>query len=219
MPAGLTAIVDYGICNIDSIARALEDLGANVEKTRDPRAVERAARIVLPGVGAFGAAMANLRKWGLHDAIRARVLQADVPFLGICLGMQLMASRGEEYGAHAGLDLVPGTARQLVAKNADERIPHIGWNEVVPANGNPLFADPLFAGPLFAGIASASDFYFVHSYHLEPEADASVLARTPYCGGFVSAVGVAGRPIFGTQFHPEKSQRNGQQLLRNFLAI
>lgn len=209
MPAGLTAIVDYGICNIDSIARALEDLGANVEKTRDPRTVERAERIVLPGVGAFGAAMANLRKWGLHDAIRARVLQADVPFLGICLGMQLMASRGEEYGAHEGLDLVPGTARHLVAKNADERIPHIGWNEVVPAHGDPLFA----------GIASASDFYFVHSYHLVPDDDAAALARTPYCGGFVSAVGVAGRPIFGTQFHPEKSQRNGQRLLQNFLAI
>jgi glutamine amidotransferase len=209
MASGLTAIVDYGICNIDSIARALEDLGASVEKTRDPRTVERASRIVLPGVGAYGAAMANLRKWGLDQAIQARVAQADVPFLGICLGMQLMASSGDEYGTHGGLDLVPGKVVRLVAQNADERIPHIGWNEVVAA------ADC----PLFEGVAPASDFYFVHSYHFETATPAVQMARTPYCGGFVSAVGVTGRPIFGTQFHPEKSQRNGQRLLRNFLAM
>ncbi len=209
MPAGLTAIVDYGLCNIDSIARALEDLGARVEKTRDPRVVERAARIVLPGVGAYGAAMANLAKWGLDNAIRARLSQADVPFLGICLGMQLMASEGEEFGRHAGLDLVPGTVRQLVAQNADDRIPHIGWNEVMPTAEMQLLA----------GIEPASDFYFVHSYHLVVRDEAVEAARTPYCGGFTSVVAVPGRPVFGTQFHPEKSQRNGQRLLRNFLAI
>lgn len=206
--AGSVAVVDYGLCNIDSIARALEELGANVEKTRDARAVERADRIVLPGVGAYGAAMANLRKWRLDDAIRARV-DAGAPFLGICLGMQLMASHGEEFGQHEGLGLVPGTVRKLAAQNADDRIPHIGWNEVVPSG----------ASPLFEGIVPGSDFYFVHSFHFVAR-DASVeVARTPYCGGFTSIVMIPGRPVFGTQFHPEKSQRNGRHLLRNFLTL
>ena len=206
--AGSVAVVDYGLCNIDSIARALEELGASVEKTRNPRAVERADRIVLPGVGAYGAAMSNLRKWRLDDAIRARV-EAGAPFLGICLGMQLMATRGEEFGDHEGLGLVPGTVRRLTAQNADDRIPHIGWNEVVPCGGCALFE----------GIASGSDFYFVHSFHFAVRDAAVEAARTPYCGGFTSIIAMPDRPVFGTQFHPEKSQRNGRRLLRNFLSL
>jgi glutamine amidotransferase len=209
MSTSVTTIVDYGLCNIDSIARVLEELGGNVEKTRDPRAVERADRIVLPGVGAFGAAMKNLAAWRLDVAIRERVATSDTPFLGICLGMQLMTDRGEEHGEHAGLGLVAGRTVRLTAQSANERVPHIGWNEALPA-GEAL---------LFAGVPEASDFYFVHSYHVVVDDEAAVAARTPYCGGFTSAVALPGKPVFGTQFHPEKSQRNGQRLLRNFLAV
>jgi len=208
MTSGTVAVIDYGLCNIDSITRALEELGAQVDKTRDPRVVDRADRIVLPGVGAYGAAMANLRKWGLVESIQARI-EANTPFLGICLGMQLMATRSDEFGSHMGLGIVPGTVLRLEARNADERVPHIGWNEVVPTPGMLLFE----------GIAPASDFFFVHSFHLQVRETVNEAARTPYCGGFTSAVFLPGKPVFGTQFHPEKSQRNGRRLLRNFLAV
>lgn len=209
MSASTTTIVDYGLCNIDSIARVLEELGAKVATTRDPRVVERADRIVLPGVGAYGAAMKNLAAWRLDVAIRERVASSDTPFLGICLGMQLMTDRGEEHGDHGGLGLIAGRTVRLKPENADERVPHIGWNEALPA-GEAL---------LFAGVPAASDFYFVHSYHVVADEAAAVAARTPYCGGFTAAVALPGKPVFGTQFHPEKSQRNGQRLLRNFLAV
>ena len=209
MPAGLTAVVDHGLCNLDSIARALEDLGATVEKTRDPRVVEKADRVVLPGVGAFGAAMRHLTEWRLAPAIKDRVAHGDVPFLGICLGMQLMAARGLEYGEHDGLGLVPGVVRRLEPATPEEQVPHIGWNEVEPAGD----------APLFQGVPAGSDFYFVHSFHLDLGDPAFEQARTPYCGGFTSAVRVPGTPILGTQFHPEKSQRFGQAVLRNFLAL
>jgi imidazole glycerol-phosphate synthase subunit HisH len=209
MRSGITAIVDYGLCNIDSIARAFEELGAEVAKTTDPRVVERAARIVLPGVGAFPAAMANLNRHGLAGAIQTRVSQGNVPFLGVCLGMHLMASSGEEHGFQHGLSLVPGNVCRLQVQNRDERIPHIGWNEVVDLGGCPLLD----------GIPCGSDFYFVHSYRFSVADPAFEAARTPYCGGFTSIVTVPGKPIFGTQFHPEKSQKNGRRLLANFMLL
>ena len=209
MAGGLVAVVDHGLCNVDSIARALEECGARVEKTRDPRVVARADRIVLPGVGAFGAAMRNLAAWGLDLAIRESVARGTVPFLGICLGMQLMAKTGTEGGAVPGVDLVDADVVHLVAQGADERVPHIGWNTVTARTDHPLFN----------GLAPGSDFYFVHSYHLRCRDAACAIATTPYCGGFTAAVALADRPIFGVQFHPEKSQRNGFRLIRNFLAI
>ncbi len=210
MAAGLTAVVDYGLCNLDSMARALEECGAaTVEKTRDPRIVSRADRVVLPGVGTFGAAMRNLRDWHLLDAI-CEASANNVPFLGACLGMQLMATIGTEGGARTqGLGLVEGEVVRLVAQSTEERVPHIGWNEVHPKSGSALFADGDETG----------DFYFVHSFHIrlvDPSAEA---ARTPYCGGFTSTIEIPGRPIFGTQFHPEKSQKNGFRLLKRFLAV
>lgn len=212
MGAGLTVVIDYGLCNIDSMARALEECGAKeVVPTRDPRIVDRADRIVLPGVGTFSAAMRNLADWRLLDAIREASARGNVPFLGACLGMQLMAARGFE-GNDAGIDgigLVAGEVVPLSPANADERIPHIGWNEVTAREGSVLFD----------GLARASDFYFVHSYHLRLASAADEAGRTPYCGGFTAAIEVAGKPIFGAQFHPEKSQRNGFHLLRNFLAV
>ena len=213
MAAGVTVVVDYGLCNVDSMTRALEECGASdVERTRDPRVVDRADRIVLPGVGNFAAAMRNLAAWGLLESIRQRSSTREVPFLGACLGMQLMASAGTEgatNGKIEGVGLVEGEVVHLAQQNADERIPHIGWNEVMAKPGSVLFE----------GIPEASDFYFVHSYHLKLCDGAGEAGRTPYCGGFTAAIEAIDRPIFGTQFHPEKSQKNGFRLLRNFLAV
>ncbi|MHB2168631.1 imidazole glycerol phosphate synthase subunit HisH [Alsobacter sp. R-9] len=200
-------VVDYALCNIDSIARALDECGASVSVTRDPRVVEAADRLVLPGVGSFPRAMANLAEWGLVDAIRVRVADGAVPFLGICLGMQLMATKGTEHGACDGLGLLEATVTSLSPVQG-ERIPHMGWNEVEDCSSSSLFA----------GLAARPDFYFVHSYHLVPDDQAWVAGTTPYSGSFVSAIASPAAPIFGTQFHPEKSQKNGFRVLRNFLA-
>lgn len=208
--AGLTAVVDYGLCNIDSMARALEECGArDVQPTRDPRVIDKADRIVLPGVGSFAAAMRNLDAWRLAEPIRAAAASGRVPFLGACLGMQLMASTGSEGGRGiVGLGLVAGEVVRLEPRDAGEHVPHIGWNEVVARD----------TSALFAGIAESADFYFVHSYHLRLDDARDEAAHAAYCGGFTAAIEIPGRAIFGTQFHPEKSQRNGFGLLRNFLA-
>jgi imidazole glycerol-phosphate synthase subunit HisH len=211
--SGLTVTVDYGLCNVDSMTRALEECGAKrVERTRDPRVLDRADRIVLPGVGNFAAAMRNLDAWRLLEPIRERCSTREVPFLGACLGMQLMARGGAEGAIEneiEGLALLDGNVIRLERQNADERIPHIGWNEVIARPG----------AVLFQGIPDASDFYFVHSYHLKLGCAAAEAGRTPYCGGFTAAIELPDRPVFGTQFHPEKSQKHGLQLLRNFLAV
>jgi len=200
------AIVDYGLCNIDSVVRAVEECGAEAVVTSEPAGLARGSCVILPGVGAFGDAMTLLEQRGLVDPLRELVLEQGVPFLGICLGMQLMGTRGEEGGDRKGLGLVPGVVTRLVPDAADTRIPHIGWNEVHYAG----------APSLFTGIPSGKDFYFVHSYHFRTEQPAASLGRTPYCGGFTSVV-QGGPAMFGVQFHPEKSQRVGKQLLKNFL--
>lgn len=213
MAAGLTAVVDYGLCNTDSMVRALEECGATeVVRTRDPCVIHRADRIVLPGVGNFSAAMRNMESYGLVDIIREAGNTGSVPVLGACLGMQLMATSGSEgarNGIVAGLGIVAGEVAQLTPMNDGERIPHIGWNDVDARRGSALFRS----------LAERTDFYFVHSYHLRLANPNDEAGRTSYCGGFTAAIEVAGRPIFGTQFHPEKSQKNGFQLLRNFLAV
>jgi glutamine amidotransferase len=198
-------IIDYGLCNIDSIRRATEVCGGQPTVTRDPDALLDFELLILPGVGAFGAAMANLDGWGLSEAIRERG-KAGTPILGICLGMQLLAEGSEEGGSFAGLGLVPGQVVQLTARQADERVPHMGWNSVEFAREDPIFS----------GIASGTDFYFVHSFHLRCADQAHVLAKTPFCGGFVSVV--RREAVWGTQFHPEKSWPAGHQLLTNYLA-
>jgi glutamine amidotransferase len=199
------AIVDHGQSNLNSIARAIEECGGTSMVTDDPAVLRKANRIVLPGVGAFPAAIANLRAKGLFGALLEEVARRPVPLLGICLGMQLLAELGTEGGEHAGLGLIPGKVVKFAPAN-DERVPHMGWNEV----------RPVCDSALFRGIAANTDFYFVHSYYLEcPEANA--VARTPYCGDFVSVA--ANGNVMAVQFHPEKSQRAGFQLLRNFLAV
>jgi imidazole glycerol-phosphate synthase subunit HisH len=199
------AIIDYGLCNLDSIRRAVEVCGGDPFVTDDPDELNSANLLILPGVGAFGVAMSNLRARGMDQAIRDQV-GAGIPLLGICLGMQLLASRSAEGGDHAGLDLVAGDVVLLREQAAGDRVPHIGWNSV----------DATTQGePLLAGIAPGTDFYFVHSYHVRCRAPTHEVASTPYCGGFTSIIRRG--HVAGTQFHPEKSQRAGFRLLTNYL--
>jgi imidazole glycerol-phosphate synthase subunit HisH len=200
------AIIDYGLCNLDSVRRAFEVLGADPFITAEPDDLPRADRIVLPGVGAFPDAMAALHKTSMAEALQREVLETGVPFLGVCLGMQLLAGRSTELGLTEGLGLVDADVVRFEPADA-ERVPHVGWNEVHPHPSSRLFAR----------IPAGVDFYFVHSYHVRCRTSESVAATTPYCGEFVSAVEQGN--IFGVQFHPEKSQRNGFALLENFLAV
>lgn len=201
------AVIDYGLCNLDSIARALEKCGARVLLADGPGPIGEADRLVLPGVGAFPAAMRNLRQRGLADALLARVADGQTPLLGICLGMQLLAEHGCEFGGADGLGLIPGEVIPLRPAKSGERVPHMGWNALERRS----------ECALFDAIEADRDFYFVHSFHLTCADPSDVLATTPYCGGFVSVVRRGN--VFGTQFHPEKSQRAGFALLRNFLSL
>jgi glutamine amidotransferase len=200
------AIVDTGLCNLDSIARAIEECGGKSFVTEDPVRLEGAAHIVLPGVGAFPEAMARLKARGLDVALGEQVIERKIPFLGVCLGMQLMATKGTEIRETQGLGWIEGKVGLLQAEPG-ERIPHIGWNEV----------DSISDSPLFQGIAPGRDFYFVHSYVLTPARSEEVAAITPYGGGFASSVHRGN--IYGVQFHPEKSQQAGFAVLRNFLSL
>jgi len=201
------AIVDYGMCNLDSVVRAVEECGGKALVTDQARDLETANRIILPGVGAFADAMRNIKQRALDQILCEQVVEKHIPFLGICLGMQLLASKGFEVEETDGLGFIPGEVRRLNPSGEDTRIPHVGWNEV----------HPLLDSPLFRGIAPGRDFYFVHSYHFCPRDESNVLAHTPYAGGFVSAVHSGS--IWGVQFHPEKSQRAGFQLIKNFLSL
>lgn len=203
----LVAIIDYGMCNLDSVARAVEECGGVPVITDSAGKIGVSNRIILPGVGAFPDGMRNLHSRSLDGILREQVMDRGIPLLGICLGMQLLATRGWEGGETKGLGWISGEVRRLEARGDNARIPHIGWNEVVV----------LRESPLFRGIPSGKDFYFDHSYHFCTGDDGDVLAHTPYCGGFASAIGREG--VFGVQFHPEKSQRTGFHVLRNFLAI
>lgn len=201
-----TAIIDYGMGNLGSVSRAFEECGASVTVAVTPEELSGADRIVLPGVGAFSKGMENLSAGGWIPEIRRLALEEKTPILGICLGMQLMASVGKEGGETAGLNLLSGLVDRLKPTNRDRRIPHVGWNEVEFVSDHPLFAK----------IPSGTDFYYVHSYHFIP-GETSFTARTPYCGGFVAAI--AKENMMGVQFHPEKSSKAGFQLIRNFLEI
>jgi glutamine amidotransferase len=207
------AIVDYGSGNLRSAAKAFEraarESGSShdIVVSGDPRIVERAERIVLPGVGAFADCRAGLYAVpGMVEILQREVVERGKPFLGICVGMQLMATRGVEYGTHLGLDWIKGDVVRIAPADRHLKIPHMGWNELVD----------LAAGhPLLAGIAAGDHAYFVHSYELRTESDDTVLGRTDY-GGKLTAM-VCRANMAGTQFHPEKSQRTGLTLIANFL--
>jgi imidazole glycerol-phosphate synthase subunit HisH len=204
-------VIDYGLSNLDSLARAVQECGGSPIVTERRDSVRDATQIILPGVGVFRQAMHNLRERGLDEALHEQVVGEGIPLLGICLGMQLLASVGCEGGDAPGLGLIDGEVKRLVPDGPSARIPHMGWNEVHFDPDHPG------AAALFAGLRPGQDFYFVHSYHFVPARQRATIGRTPYCGGFTAAVG-SGR-LFGVQFHPEKSQKAGFRVLQNFLAM
>ena len=199
-------IVDYGMGNLRSVSRAFEEVGADCLVSDDPRATREVAGIVIPGVGSFAEGMANLRRHGMADAITEAVREEKVPVLGICLGMQLLATTGHEGGETTGLDLIPGEVR-LLPRLPRERIPHVGWNEVSFVRDDELTE----------GLADSCDFYFVHSYAFAAENPDDVIATTPYAGGFASMIGKG--CVRGVQCHPERSSKPGFKLLGNFLSL
>ena len=203
----MIAIVDYGRGNLGSVEKAFERVGIPALVTEDPRAVDEAAAVVLPGDGAFHDAMSNLAARGLIEPLR-RALDGTRPFLGICLGYQLLFSASEEFGEGRGLDVIPGIVRRFPA---GRKVPHMGWNRV-EHDGSLV---------LFDGIPSGAHFYFVHSYYPElPAGAGGVKPQLAWCDyGRRFAAAVQHGRVHATQFHPEKSQRWGLRLLENFAAL
>lgn len=201
----MTALIDYGAGNLKSVFNALDLIGEECRVTTSPADLVAADRIILPGVGAFGECMRQFLASGLEDTLREQVLEARKPFLGICVGMQMLATTGFEQGEHRGLDFIPGEIHRLSPGDARLKVPHTGWNDVEVVREHPLMA----------GILADRAFYFTHSYHFVPSDPASVVAVADFGGPMVAAVGREN--MFATQFHPEKSQRNGLRILENFL--
>jgi imidazole glycerol-phosphate synthase subunit HisH len=201
------AIIDYGMGNLRSVQKGFERVGVAAEVTRDVARIDSADGVVLPGVGAFGACMENLRRFGLVDVVR-RLIDRGTPFLGICLGLQLLFDESEEFGPVAGLGVMRGRCvRFHDGSNRELRIPHMGWNQIRKRR----------EVPHLDGIADGTFVYFVHSYCVVPEDDGVVVTMTDYGGEFVSAV--ARDNVFACQFHPEKSQQVGLRILKNFSAV
>ncbi|MBD2464241.1 imidazole glycerol phosphate synthase subunit HisH [Oscillatoria sp. FACHB-1407] len=202
----LVGIINYGMGNLRSVANAIASLQFPVQIVDHPTELIQFSHIILPGVGAFGDAMNNLQTQGWISALEKEVRENKKPFLGICLGMQLLATMGTEHGTHKGLDWVAGTVERLPANDPDIRIPHIGWND----------AQILKSDGLYAGFTKTPTFYFVHSYVLKPSDRSMVSATTTHGTEFVASIEFDN--IYATQFHPEKSQKVGLALLKNFLS-
>jgi imidazole glycerol-phosphate synthase subunit HisH len=196
-------LVDYGAGNLRSVENALRAAGAShVDVSADPATVAAADRIVLPGVGAFAACMAGLTAIpGMVGALREGAIERAQPFLGICVGMQLMADTGVEYGDHPGLGWIPGRVERIEPADPAVKVPHMGWNDVVPGAAHPLIAP--------------GEAYFLHSYAFLPAEPRTLLATTEHGGPRTAAIGRDN--LIGVQFHPEKSQRYGQAFLGRFL--
>jgi glutamine amidotransferase len=208
----LIAIVDYGMGNLRSVQKGFEAVGAETIVTSDSKKILSAKSVVLPGVGAFKACMDNLEQFGLIDTVKKSV-QSGKPFLGICLGLQLLFSQAEEFGSVAGLDILKGKVvgfkdMQPKSDSGDPlKIPHMGWNNVKVKASHPLFDS----------IPNESYFYFVHSYYVVPDDKSTVATTTNYGADFVS--GVHHENIHAFQFHPEKSQQLGLTILKNFSRL
>ena len=206
-----TALIDYGSGNIASAAKALARAANDTDKqnvivTADPNAVKAADRIVLPGVGAFADCMRGLSAVpGMIEALNEAVLKNGKPFLGICVGMQLMATAGREFGSHPGLNWIEGDVVPVKPADPALKIPHMGWNEIELAQNHPLFV----------GLEPGANAYYVHSFEMKPVNPAHLLATTNYGGTVTAAIGRGN--LVGTQFHPEKSQAVGLKILANFL--
>jgi glutamine amidotransferase len=202
------AVVDFGAGNLRSVAKALERSGLIADITADPAVVRRADGVVLPGVGAFADAVTNLSATGLDDAVRDR-LAARRPYLGLCLGLQVLFDEGDEHGVTPGLGILPGRIERFSDRTPEGeplRVPHIGWNTVK------------FSGehPMLARLPDEDCFYFVHSYRAIPDRTSDVVGRVDYGGEFAAAVAREG--LFAVQFHPEKSQSAGRRLLDAFAS-
>jgi imidazole glycerol-phosphate synthase subunit HisH len=204
----MTTIIDYGIGNLRSVEKALEMVGADVIRTDDPAAIARAERLVLPGVGAFGACAAEIRRRGLEQPILDAV-ERGIPLLGVCVGMQLLFDLSEEMGEHRGLGLLQGRVIRFEAplEGPPLKVPHMGWNPVEIVRDTPLTG----------GLDGAPHYYFVHSYHAAPENESDILGLTDYGVRFASMVHRDN--VYGVQFHPEKSQAAGLAILRNFSQL
>lgn len=206
------ALIDYGSGNIASAAKALsraaaQTSGHEIVVTADPDMVRKSERIILPGVGAFADCMRGLGAVpGMVEALNESVLRGGKPILGICVGMQLMATAGREFGVHNGLNWIGGEVIAMQPADPMLKIPHIGWNEIEMVQNHPLFA----------GLDSSANAYFVHSFEMKPANNAHLLATTDYGGAVTAAIGKGN--IVGTQFHPEKSQAVGLKILGNFLS-
>lgn len=201
--ASRMAIIDYGMGNLRNVEKAFHAIGASAQVTRSRKAIDGASAIVLPGVGAFRDCMENLDRFGLIEPL-LRSIEAGKPYFGICLGLQILFSESEEFGSHRGLGLIPG---KVVRFNLDPRykVPHMGWNTV----------EIVKEVPLLEGIRTGDFFYFVHSYYVVPEEEGAIVTVTDYGKPFVSSL--FKENIFATQFHPEKSQKKGLQILQNFV--
>ncbi len=201
----MIAIVDYGMGNLRSVENGLKAIGVEGKATSNPQDILNAKAVILPGVGAFKDCMANLEKFDLIDCVQ-KTAQSGKPFLGICLGLQLLFSESEEFGSHGGLNIIPGKVKkfQFSEENRELKIPHMGWNQVKFQTQSTLFE----------GVPDDSYFYFVHSYYVDPDDKNVVAATTNYGGDFVC--GIRKDNVYAFQFHPEKSQKLGLTLLKNF---
>ncbi|MDH5739069.1 MAG: imidazole glycerol phosphate synthase subunit HisH [Nitrospira sp.] len=200
----MIAIIDYGMGNLRSVSKAFEAVGHQAIVTREGSSIQNASHVVLPGVGAFGDCMAHLDQYGLIDPIRAAI-QSGKPFLGICLGFQLLFTESEEFGRHEGLNIFPGKVRGF-SKDRTLKVPHMGWNQVHVQRSCPLFEE----------IADGTDWYFVHSFFVDPEDKQITATTTTYGIPFTSSIWKDN--VVACQFHPEKSQAVGLRLIKNFGA-
>ncbi|MCM2359275.1 MAG: imidazole glycerol phosphate synthase subunit HisH [Geobacteraceae bacterium] len=203
----MIAIIDYGMGNLRSVQKGFERVGCDATVTADPKVVLEADKIVLPGVGAFPDCMRNLEQGGFIEPL-LRVIREGRPFLGICLGLQLLFTESEEFGIHQGLGVIPGRVVRFPEGMAEHgenlKVPHMGWNQLE------IRRRP----PVFEGVEDGSNFYFVHSYYVSPEDESVVATTTSYGIGFCSSIWKEN--IVATQFHPEKSQEKGLRILKNF---
>lgn len=195
-------IIDYGMGNLRNIQKGFEQVGFEATLTRKKREIDQASALVLPGVGSFGDCMKNLERYGLIDPL-IRSLEKGKPYLGICLGLQILFTESEEFGFSAGLDMIKGKVVKFTPDN-EHKVPHMGWNTI----------EIVRRAPAFSGIESGDFFYFVHSYYVIPEEKEWISSVTDYGKPFVSSIWKEN--IFATQFHPEKSQQKGLRILENF---
>ncbi|MBI1870922.1 MAG: imidazole glycerol phosphate synthase subunit HisH [Chlamydiae bacterium] len=203
----MITIIDYEMGNLGSVAKAFQFLGVECEVTQDPKRVVQADKIVFPGVGAFEDCIANLKKKGLDQAI-LQAINSEKPFLGICLGLQALFEKSEEGGAHPGLGILKGP---VVKFHVNLKVPHMGWNQIIFSSGKTKNC------PLLKGVSEGSYVYFIHSYYGVPEDKTVIVAQTDYEVRFASMVWKD--HLFATQFHPEKSQKVGLRMLKNFAEL